>query len=143
MSDPQKPAVYTPPNLTLRLLRLLVGLSAGLFLFYTVGHYLTGWPFPTPLDLLRIAATVMFGGLIGLMYSRFWPLPPAPGIERIIRIFLLLLPVLMLGYGLQLLFNANQALSIIAPLAAWLASGLIVRLPEGVPAAKGSGKKAR
>jgi len=122
--------VYVPSNLTLRLLRLLVGISAFLFLFYVVGHYLTGWPFPTPLDLLRIASAVMLGGLLGLVFSRFWPLPPKPGFERIFRIFFLLLPALLFGYALQVLTGANQALSIILPLSAWLGSGLIIRLPE-------------
>ncbi len=126
----KKSNIYVPPNLTLRLLRLLVGISAFLFLFYTVGHYLTGWPFPTPLDLLRIATAVMLGGLLGLVFSRFWPLPPKPGLERIFRIFFMLLPALLFGYALQVFSGANQALSIILPLSAWLSSGLIVRLPE-------------
>lgn len=125
-----KSGAYVPPNLSLRLLRLLVGLSGFLFLFYTAGHYLTGWPFPTPLDLMRIAAAVVVGGLVGLVFSRFWPLPPKPGFERIFRVFFLLLPALVLGYALQVLLAANQALSLILPLAAWLGSGLIVRLPE-------------
>ncbi|GIW27639.1 MAG: hypothetical protein KatS3mg070_1002 [Meiothermus sp.] len=126
----KKSNIYVPPNLTLRLLRLLVGISAFLFLFYAVGHYLTGWPFPTPLDLLRIATAVMLGGLLGLVFSRFWPLPPKPGLERIFRIFFMLLPALLFGYALQVFSGANQALSIILPLSAWLSSGLIVRLPE-------------
>lgn len=126
----KKSNIYVPPNLTLRSLRLLVGISALLFLFYAVGHYLTGWPFPTPLDLLRIATAVMLGGLLGLVFSRFWPLPPKPGLERIFRIFFMLLPALLFGYALQVFSGANQALSIILPLSAWLSSGLIVRLPE-------------
>ncbi len=126
----KKSNVFVPANLTVRLLRLLVGISGFLFLFYTVGHYLTGWPFPTPLDLLRIASAVVLGGLLGLIFSRFWPLPPKPGLERIFRIFFLLLPALLFGYALQVFLSANQALSIILPLSAWLGSGLIVRLPE-------------
>lgn len=122
--------IYVPPNLSLRLLRLLVGISGFLFLFYTVGHYLTGWPFPTPFDLMRIASAVVLGGLLGLVFSRFWPLPPKPGLERIFRIFFLLLPALLFGYALQVFLGANQALSIILPLSAWLSSGLIIRLPE-------------
>ncbi|MDW8090278.1 MAG: hypothetical protein RMI80_02535 [Meiothermus sp.] len=129
-SESQSPSVCVPPNLALRLLRLLLGISAFLFLFYTVGHYLTGWPFPTPLDLLRIASAVLVGGVMGLVFSRFWPLPPQPGFERVFRIFFLLLPALVLGYGLQLLLSANQALSLIVPISAWLSSGLIVRLPQ-------------
>lgn len=130
MENPQKQNVYVPPNLTLRVLRLMVGISAFLFLFYVVGHYLTGWPFPTPFDLLRIASAVVLGGLLGLIFSRFWPLPAKPGLERIFRIFFLLLPALLFGYTLQVFSGANQALSIILPLSAWLGSGLIVRLPE-------------
>lgn len=68
MQKPQKQNVYVPANLTLRVLRLLVGISAFLFLFYVVGHYLTGWPFPTPFDLLRIASAVALGGLLGLVF---------------------------------------------------------------------------
>lgn len=128
--EPRKGNVYIPADLTLRLLRLLVGISAFLFLFYVVGHYLTGWPFPTPFDLLRIASAVVLGGLLGLIFSRFWPLPPTPGLERIFRIFFMLLPALLFGYALQVFSGANQALSIILPLSAWLSSGLIVRLPE-------------
>lgn len=126
----QKSSVYIPADLTLRLLRLLVGVSAFLFLFYVVGHYLTGWPFPTPFDLLRIASAVVLGGLLGLIFSRFWPLPPTPGLERIFRIFFMLLPALLFGYALQVFSGANQALSIILPLSAWISSGLIIRLPE-------------
>lgn len=128
--EPQKSNVYIPADLMLRLLRLLVGMSAFLFLFYAVGHYLTGWPFPTPFDLLRIASAVVLGGLLGLVFSRFWPLPPTPGLERIFRIFFMLLPALLFGYALQVFSGANQALSIILPLSAWLSSGLIIRLPE-------------
>lgn len=128
--EPRKSSVYIPADLTVRLLRLLVGISAFLFLFYVVGHYLTGWPFPTPFDLLRIASAVMLGGLLGLIFSRFWPLPPTPGLERIFRIFFMLLPALLFGYALQVFSGANQALSIILPLSAWLSSGLIIRLPE-------------
>ncbi|GIW35767.1 hypothetical protein [Meiothermus sp.] len=130
MESAKKSPVYVPPDLTLRLLRLLLGISGFLFLFYTVGHYLTGWPFPTPVDLLRIASAVVLGGLLGLVFSRFWPLPPKPGLERIFRIFFLLLPALLFGYALQVFLGANQALSIILPLSAWLGSGLIIRLPE-------------
>ncbi|ADD28059.1 hypothetical protein [Meiothermus ruber] len=128
--EPKKSNVYIPADLTLRLLRLLVGMSAFLFLFYVVGHYLTGWPFPTPFDLLRIASAVVLGGLLGLIFSRFWPLPPTPGLERIFRIFFMLLPALLFGYALQVFSGANQALSIILPLSAWISSGLIIRLPE-------------
>lgn len=128
--EPQKSNVYIPADLMLRLLRLLVGMSAFLFVFYAVGHYLTGWPFPTPFDLLRIASAVVLGGLLGLIFSRFWPLPPTPSLERIFRIFFMLLPALLFGYALQVFSGANQALSIILPLSAWLSSGLIVRLPE-------------
>ncbi|RDI94641.1 hypothetical protein DV704_10895 [Meiothermus sp. QL-1] len=130
VKTPGPSKAYVPPNLALRLTRLLLGIASFLFLFYTVGHYLTGWPFPTPLDLLRIAAAVLVGGGVGLVFARFWPLPPEPGFERIFRIFFLLLPALVLGYGLQILLSANQALSLIVPLSAWLASGLIVRLPQ-------------
>ncbi|GIW24227.1 hypothetical protein [Meiothermus sp.] len=137
----KKTNVYVPPNLTLRLLRLLVGISAFLFLFYVGGHYLTGWPFPTPFDLLRIASAVVLGGLLGLVFSRFWPLPPKPGLERIFRIFFLLLPALLFGYALQVFLSANQALSLILPLSAWLSSGLIVRLPEEGPNAPAKAAK--
>ncbi len=126
----KKSSVFVPTNLTTRLLRLLVGISAFLFLFYVVGHYLTGWPFPTPFDLVRIASAVVLGGLLGLIFSRFWPLPPKPGFERIFRIFFLLLPALLFGYALQVISGANQALSLILPLSAWLGSGLIIRLPD-------------
>lgn len=131
--EPRKGNVYIPADLTVRLMRLLVGISAFLFLFYVVGHYLTGWPFPTPFDLLRIASAVVLGGLLGLIFSRFWPLPPTPGLERIFRIFFMLLPALLFGYALQVFSGANQALSVILPLSAWLSSGLIIRLPEEGP----------
>lgn len=130
---PPRPKAYAPPNLTVRLIRQMVGMCVVLFLFYVIGHYLTGWPFPTPLDLGRIATAVVLGSLLGLVYSRFWPLPPTPGFERIFRLALLLLPALVLGYALQILVSAGQALSIIVPVAAWLGSGFIVRLPEGQP----------
>lgn len=126
----KKSNVFVPTDLTVRLLRLLVGICAFLFLFYVLGHYLTGWPFPTPFDLLHIATAVVLGGLLGLVFSRFWPLPPKPGFERIFRIFFLLLPALLFGYALQVISGANQALGLILPISAWLGSGLIVRLPD-------------
>lgn len=100
-------------------LRFYLGSLAVLFGLYLSGHYLLGFPFPTPLVLFQIALGVAVGMALGLVYHRIWPLPP-PGIGRVIRLFILLPPAFMLGIGLLILLQAQVALSYLIPLMAWL-----------------------
>ncbi|GAW92525.1 hypothetical protein [Calderihabitans maritimus] len=118
------------PDLGLRSLRTVLGFSLFLQVFYLTGHYLANWPFPTPLVFLQIIVVVGLGVGLGVLFSRFWPLPPNPGFERIMRTLILAIPALGLGIGLQLILQGNQAtqaLYLIFALAAWLGSGRIVR----------------
>lgn len=118
------------PKLGLKLFRKVVGITFFLELFYLVGHYMMEWPFPYPLSLLQIFITAGLGVLLGAVFSMVWPLPLRPGFERIMRTFLLVIPALGLGVGLQVLLQGNQptqAIYLIFALAAWLGSGHIVR----------------
>ncbi|AEB12546.1 hypothetical protein [Marinithermus hydrothermalis] len=125
--------VYIPPQLGVRALRLVLGMSLVLFLFYLAGHYAAGLPFPAPDQLLDILVTVGLGVGLGVAFSWVWPLGPRPGVERLVRTLLLAIPAVGLGIGVQLLLQGRaptQALYLIFAVAAWLGSGFIVRLPE-------------
>lgn len=114
------------PYLDSRVLRKTIGIAFFLEIFYLVGHYLAGWPFPTPLAIAQIAITVGLGVALGVVYSRVWPLTPQVGIERIIRTLLVVIPSLGLGIGLQVLLQgkeASMAIYLIFALSTWLGSG--------------------
>ncbi len=118
------------PLLDLRVIRKVLGITLFLELFYLCGHYFAGWPFPTPLVILQILITVGLGVALGVIYARVWPLPARPGFERIIRTFLLVIPALGIGFGLQALLQgmeATQAIYLLFALSAWLGSGHFVR----------------
>ncbi len=122
--------VSTPPDLTLRALRIGLGVSLVFFVFYIGAHYLWGLSFPTPLDLLQIGGMAFGGVFLGLAFSRVWPLPARPGFERIVRLILLMIPALGLGIALHVLLQgaqAERALYLVFAVAAWLGSGLLVR----------------
>lgn len=100
-------------------LRFYLGSLSFLFAFYLLGHYLLGFPFPTPKTLGHLALGVGTGMILGSLYHRLWPLPP-PGLGRVVRLFVLLPPAFMLGIGLMLLLQAQVALHLLVPLLAWL-----------------------
>ncbi|WP_337844258.1 hypothetical protein [Thermus sp.] len=108
-----------PLHLLLYVRAYLKGLL-GLYLFYLGGHFLLGFPFPYPRDLLHLALGTLVGFGLGLLYHRIWPLPPKQGLERVVRLFVLLPPAFMLGIGLVVLLQAQVALHFIVPLLAWL-----------------------
>lgn len=121
---------YVPPDLIRRALRTTLGLSLLFFLFYIGAHYVWDLAFPTPGDLLEIFFVAAGGVVLGIGFSRFWPLPPEPGFERIVRTLLLVIPSLGIGMAVQILLQggrAERALYLIFALAAWLGSGLIIR----------------
>lgn len=121
------------PQLDYRVMKKALGMAFFLELFYLIGHYMTGWPFPGPLAIIQILAVVGLGTALGGVFSKYWPLPEKMGIERVIRTFILGAPALLLGIGLQLLMQGNQptqALFLIFALTAWLGSGKYRRLPE-------------
>lgn len=103
----------------LKLLRFYLGSLSAFFAFYLLGHYLLGFPFPTPGVLFQIALGAALGLGLGLLYHRIWPLPP-PGLGRVVRLFVLLPPAFVLGMGLVVLFQAQVALHFLVPLVAWL-----------------------
>ncbi|UFJ41499.1 hypothetical protein LOK74_02880 [Brevibacillus humidisoli] len=118
------------PVLDLRAVRKAVGFSLFLQLFYLVGHYVGGWPFPTPRVIFQIFTVAGLGVALGVVFARIWPLSPRPGFERIIRTFLLVIPALGIGIGLQVLLQgqqATQAIYLMFALTAWLGSGHFVR----------------
>ncbi|MBO8163671.1 MAG: hypothetical protein H0Z34_08180 [Brevibacillus sp.] len=118
------------PLLDLRALRKAVGFSLFWQLFYLIGHYLGGWPHPTPLVIVQLFTVAGLGVALGVTFARIWPISPRPGFERIIRTLLLVIPALGIGIGLQVLLQgqrATQAVYLIFALTAWLASGHFVR----------------
>ncbi|MCF6094973.1 hypothetical protein L1765_13485 [Microaerobacter geothermalis] len=124
------------PMLDLRVVRKAVGIIFFLELFYIIGYYLMGWPFPTPLVIMQIFIVVGLGVALGVVFSRAWPLSPRPGFERVMRTLLLVIPSLGLGIGLQLLLQGNeatQAIYLMFALSAWLGSGHFVRKEETGP----------
>ena len=132
MSAPEKPSsAFAPPHLPLRIARTTLGVALFFFIFYIVGSYLLDFPFPTPGDLLQILFVTFSGVLLGVVFSRVWPLPPRPGFERILRLFLLLAPALGIGLALHVMLQGAQgerALYLVFAVAAWLGSGHIVRV---------------
>jgi len=97
-----------------------LGTLVAVYLFYLFGHFLLGFPFPLPKDLFHLALGALAGFGLGWIYHRLWPLPPKPGLERVIRLFVLLPPAFMLGIGLLILLKAQVALHLLVPLTAWL-----------------------
>lgn len=129
------------PHLDLRVVRKALGITLFLELFYLIGHYMSGWPFPGPLVIFQIVIVVFMGAALGVYFSRIWPLSPKPGFERIIRTFLIVIPALGLGVGLQVLLQGNiadQGIFLIFALSAWLGSGHFIR--QNTEGEKGKGK---
>lgn len=90
-----------------------------LFGFYLSGHFLLGFPFPTPVTLLHIALGTLVGMGLGRLYHRIWPLPEL-GLGRVVRMFILMPPAFVLGIGLMILLQSQVALHLLIPLIAWL-----------------------
>ncbi|MTI79515.1 MAG: hypothetical protein FH758_01330 [Firmicutes bacterium] len=132
------------PNLELLVVRKALGITLAISIFYIVGHYLTGWLFPTPIVIVQILNVVGLGVALGVIFSKIWPLNPRPGLERIIRTVLIVIPALGLGIGLQVLLqgnNATQAIYLIFALSSWLGSGHFVRRTEATAANSNEGGK--
>ncbi|SES91080.1 hypothetical protein SAMN05216389_103147 [Oceanobacillus limi] len=118
------------PWVNLKTFQKVIGITLFLELFYLVGHYLMSWPFPTPIVLGQLFVVSGLGVALGIFFSRLWPLPTHKGFERIFRTFLIVVPSLGLGMGLQVLLQgaqATQAIYLIFALAAWIGSGHFVR----------------
>ncbi|GAA0502711.1 hypothetical protein GCM10008986_32910 [Salinibacillus aidingensis] len=118
------------PHLNILAVKKVLGITLFVELFYLIGHYMSGWPFPTPVVILQILIVVATGVAIGVLFSRIWPLPDKKGFERIARTLLIMIPALGIGIGMQLLLQgqyATQALYLIFALSAWLGSGHFIR----------------
>ncbi|WP_156291675.1 hypothetical protein [Oceanobacillus salinisoli] len=118
------------PWMNIHAFRKVIGITLFLELFYLLGHYIMEWPFPTPIVLLQLLVVSGFGVALGVFFSQLWPLPPQKGFERILRTFLLVIPALGFGMGLQVLLqgaHATQAIYLIFAMAAWLGSGHFIR----------------
>jgi hypothetical protein len=113
-------------KLNMLVVRNVFGLAFLIEMFYVIGSGLGGWPFPRPVSIVQIVAVVALGMALGVMFARIWPLPEETGFERIIRTFLLCVPSIGTGIGLQLLLQgpeARQALYLVFALSAWIGSG--------------------
>ncbi|SET99642.1 hypothetical protein SAMN05421676_11388 [Salinibacillus kushneri] len=118
------------PHLNLLAIKKVLGITLFVELFYLIGHYMSGWPFPTPAVILQLLIVVATGVATGVVFSRVWPLPDKKGFERIARTLLIMVPALGLGIGMQLLLQgqyATQALYLIFALSTWLGSGHFIR----------------
>lgn len=114
-----------------RVLRKVLGMGIFLEMFYLMGYYLMDWPFPTPLTIVQIFIVIALGIALGVVFSKIWPLAPKAGFERVIRTFLLIIPALGIGIGLQVLLQGNeatQAIYLVFALSAWLGSGHFLRV---------------
>ncbi len=110
-----------------------MGITLFIEAFYLIGHYMSGWPFPTPEVILEIAIVVASGVALGVIFSRIWPLPENKGFERIFRTVLVVVPSLGIGIGFQVLLQgqyATQALYLVFALSAWLGSGHFIKRAE-------------
>ncbi len=118
------------PYLGFQDLRKVLRISLFLQIFYLTGNFLGYWPFPSPLTIVQILVVVGLGVSLGANFSKLWPISPKPGFERVIRTFLIVIPALGLGVGLQVLLQGAQArvaLYLIFALAAWLGSDRFVK----------------
>lgn len=116
--------------LDLRVVKKALGIALVLELFYVFGHLLFDWPFPTSLVMIQIIIVVFLGVALGVIFSRYWPIPRKKGFERILRTFLLVVPALGLGIGLQILLQgplATQGLYLIFAFSSWLGSGHFIK----------------
>ncbi|GEL78819.1 hypothetical protein [Tenuibacillus multivorans] len=121
------------PYLDLRALKKVFGIALFLQLFYIIGHYMGGWPFPTPTVIVQILIVSGLGVALGVIFSKIWPIPSHKGFERIFRTFLVMVPSLGLGIGLQIILQgaqATQAIYLMFALAAWIGSGHFIRTDE-------------
>ncbi|TFB13371.1 hypothetical protein E3U55_16130 [Filobacillus milosensis] len=116
-----------------RVLKKVFGIALFLQIFYILGHYMGGWPFPTPTAMIQIIIVSALGVALGVIFSRIWPIPQHKGFERIFRTFLIMVPSLGLGIGLQIILQgaqATQAIYLMFALAAWIGSGHFIRTEE-------------
>lgn len=121
------------PYLNRIVVKKVLGITLFVEIFYLIGHYISDWPFPSPEVILQIVIVVAIGVAIGVIFSRIWPLPEKKGFERIFRTFLIVVPALGIGIGLQLLLqgqNPTQALYLVFALASWLGSGHFIKKVE-------------
>ncbi|MGP4073991.1 hypothetical protein ACTWQB_15810 [Piscibacillus sp. B03] len=121
------------PWMNLKTVQRAIGITLFLEVFYLLGHYIMEWPFPTPLVLVQLLVASSLGVGLGVCFSKVWPLPLHKGFERIFRTFLIVIPALGLGMGLQIFMQgaqATQAIYLIFALAAWIGSGQFVKVEK-------------
>ena len=118
------------PYLGMLSIKKVLGISLFLQVFYIIGALIGAWDFPHPLQIAQIIVTVALGVALGAVFSKLWPLAQKPGFERIFRTFLLVVPSLGIGMGLQILLQegrSTQAIYLIFALSAWLGSAHFMR----------------
>lgn len=117
-----------PRELVLLAIRRTFGVSFVLYVLYLAMHYLGGYPFLTPPDVLTILGLVFAGTWLGVAFSMIAPLPTSTGLPRVIRTALLVVPALGIGVALQIFIagaRSDMAIYAIFALAAWLGSTFI------------------
>ncbi|WP_101297130.1 hypothetical protein [Halegenticoccus soli] len=122
--------MYRPPlpELALLSIRRTLGVSLVLYAFYLGLHYLSGYPFLTPTDVVTVLALVFAGTWLGIGFSLVAPLPEERGLPRVVRTILLTVPALGIGVALQIFLKgarSDMALYAIFALAAWLGSTFV------------------
>lgn len=116
------------PRLALLAVRRALGVSVVLYAFYIALHYLSGYPFLTPGDVLLIMGLVFAGTAFGVAFSFASPLPADRGVPRVVRTALLSIPALGIGVVLQVLIEgarSDMAIYAVFALAAWLGSTFV------------------
>lgn len=105
--------------------RRTLGISLALFLFYLVVPSFWEIPPLSTRDVLAILAVVFLGVLLGVGFSRVWPLPPETGLPRVFRTIVLTTPALGIGMAIHVTIEGaegSRAYWVIFALAAWLGS---------------------
>lgn len=121
------------PWMNIKTVQRVIGITLFLEIFYLSGHYIREWPFPTPIILMQLLVVSGLGVALGVCFSKIWPLPLHKGFERIFRTFLIIIPSLGLGMGLQILLQgayATQAIYLLFALAAWIGSGQFIKVED-------------
>lgn len=117
-----------PPRLVLLTVRRALGVSVALYAFYIALHYLSGYPFLAPADVLLILGLVFAGTAFGVAFSFASPLLADRGIPRVVRTALLTIPAFGIGVVLQVVIEgarSDMAIYAIFALAAWLGSTFV------------------
>lgn len=126
MADPDR------TELPLWIARRTLGISLVLYVFYLVVPSFWAVPPLTGEATLAIMTVVFLGVLLGVAFSRVWPVPAEKGLPRVLRTVVLSFPALGIGMSLQVTIEGaepSRAYFVMFALAAWLGSAWLVADP--------------